>query len=172
MNRASGFAHALRACWASFFCQSMQKNPKNLSLAKAPACGGSPRIRSGAGSVLLGPGGGRSTHCANTRNGSTPGLHAPLAQTALAFPPALRSDTRSLVSARSCDARCLRGSNVKTTGVRLVVLIARVGARHSLVFPRPTHSPEPDAVDAAECAGNRGFAVFGDSRKERGRSAV
>jgi len=65
-------------------------------------------------------------------------------------PLALRSDTRSLVSARPCDARCLRGSNVKTTGVRLVVQIAQAGARHSLVFPRPTHSPNSDAVDAAE----------------------
>ena len=54
----------------------MQKNPKNLSLAKAPAYGRSPRIRSRAGSALLGPGGGRSTRsipcgrCAQT--------HAPL----------------------------------------------------------------------------------------------
>jgi len=33
---------------------------------------------------------------------------------------------------------------------RPVVPIARVAARHSLVFPRPTHSFRSDAVDAAE----------------------
>ena len=91
MNRASGFAHALRAFWASFFCQSMQKKPKNLSLAKAPACGGSPRIQSGAGSVLLGPGGGRSTHSAG----------APLRHTLPCFRPALRCSVPSRLESRN-----------------------------------------------------------------------
>jgi len=55
----------------------MQKKPKNLSLAKAPACGGSP--------ALLGPGGGRSTHSAN----------APFRHTLPCFHPALRCSVPS-----------------------------------------------------------------------------
>ena len=73
------------------------------------------------------------------------------AQTALAFPAALRSDSRSLKSARPCDARRLPGlERPKALQPEDLYHYLEPWSGHGLVFLNHQSPPTPIAVDAAE----------------------
>ena len=83
-NRPFAYTCTLRACWASFFWQTIPKKPKNLTPETSPACGRTLRCSAG-------------TKWSRLNSRATPPLQGFLgcAQTALPFPAALRSDRRA-----------------------------------------------------------------------------